>query len=620
MPGRLALALILSASLISSSEAAGCDSAVMKTTESGFIFKVVGDTDRIEAKVEPGGVDTTFTLAPLTPYFVICEQDQFYKVASLPVKTAAQAATGKAGYVAKDQVHAWPTREALSFAPLLPGGDYPAILAWDNQDSLRKFLESGDPKLGSPAFREDFQAALKRERSARPYPVLGSKMEKLRGTVDKRAFNVLLPAAVQPDAKIVIEPDTEKGDTRESITQKLDRVMTRTTVVVAFDATADNDRFARSLAQQLKRTVAEFPKDIQDALRIGFVFFRDETDEEKYLIIEPQSVASAASALIYSAQPETMKGGGDPPEPVLDAVYIAHHLFPWGDAGRRLMAAVLAEDAKPLTTGKIHDGVPAGLAPANIVADLVADRIPVISVQNWSTAGANLIPVLSTLGEGTGGKFLEWSKGANVDLMTAALVNQIAAMAKDSFVDGKKVLSSLDFDGQGYARIPLVVFDGEKIDRLRAAGIKFHIDPGKGGALLREGYVLENADLLEPVIRVDKATLERLIGLFAALGATSIDADTLKECAAQVLGAVAGEDYDPNETIDVTVKKRLGIQFRTALLDFNIEYLAGMNRDERLAMARRIQNAGITLAQFLDAHLDEFDRSPAVWMPVSQLP
>src|SRR5262249_52919222 len=209
---------------------------------------------------------------------------------------------------------------------------------------------------------------------------------------------------------------------------------------------------------------------------------------------------------------------------------------------------------------------------------------------------------------------------ANVDLMTAALVNEVVTMAKDSFVDGKKVLSSLDFDGRGDARIPLVLLDGEKLDRLRTSGVKFHIDPGNGGTPIRGGCMLGNSDLLEPVIRVDKATLERLIGLFAALGVTGIDADALKQCAAQVLGAVAGEDYDPNESIDVTVKKRLGIQFRTSLLDFNIEYLAGMNRDERQAMARRIQNAGITLAQFLDAHLEEFDRSSAVWMPVSQLP
>jgi hypothetical protein len=606
MPDRLALALTLGASLLTASGATACESATTKRTDAGFIFKVVGDGGKIEAKVEPGGTETAFVLAPLTSYVVICEQDQFYRIASLPARTMEQAQAGPTGYVGKDDVFPWSTREALNFMPLLPGGDRPEIVAWDNYDSLRRFVETGNVKEGPPAYHEDLQSALKRERAARPYPVLGGWTEKLRGSVDKRAFNVLLPPAVQPDAKIVITPDAGKGDTKDSITQGLQRTMTRTTVVIAFDATADNDRFASSLAQQLKREVAKLPRDMQDALQVGLVFFRDESDDEKYLIIEPQSVSGAVS--------------GDPPEPVLDAVYIAHHLFPWGDAGRRLIIAVLAEDAKPATTGKIHDGVPAGLGPANLASDLAADRIPVLTVQNWPTAGANLVPVLSTLGEGTGGKFLEWSKGANVDLMTAALVNQLLTMAKDSFVDGNQVLSSLDFDSTGAARIPLAVLDGEKLDRMRKAGFKFEVDPGKGGAAMRSGFLLENGDLLEPVIRIDKPTLERLIGLFAALGTTGIDAEVLKVCTSQVLSAIAGEDYDPNEDIDVTIKKRLGIQFRTGLLDFNIEHLAGMNRDERLAMARRIQKAGIILAQFLDAHLEELDRSSAVWMPVSWLP
>jgi hypothetical protein len=39
-----------------------------------------------------------------------------------------------------------------------------------------------------------------------------------------------------------------------------------------------------------------------------------------------------------------------------------------------------------------------------------------------------------------------------------------------------------------------------------------------------------------------------------------------------------------------------------------------------LALTRRIQDASKTMTQFFDAHLEELDKSPAVWMPVSQLP
>jgi DNA-directed RNA polymerase specialized sigma54-like protein len=155
---------------------------------------------------------------------------------------------------------------------------------------------------------------------------------------------------------------------------------------------------------------------------------------------------------------------------------------------------------------------------------------------------------------------------------------------------------------------------------LRANGIKFRIESDKGGALVTEGYVVENNELLEPIIQIDKKTLEGLINLFSSIGVTGVGADSLKECAVQVLAAISGENYDYSESIEVTRKKQLGIQFRTKLLEFDIANLAGVNRDERLAIARRIQDAGKGLAQFLDKHLQEFDGGEAVWMPVSELP
>ena len=320
-----------------------------------------------------------------------------------------------------------------------------------------------------------------------------------------------------------------------------------------------------------------------------------------------------------------MKGGGDPPEPVLDAVYIAHHLFPWdeGAQGRRIVIAVLSDDAKPVTTGKIHDGVPRGIEPAKIAADLKLDGINVIAVQSGAKAGPNLIPVLTTIGEGSGGTFIEWGTGGEEERrgrVTAALAAQLTGMARETYEEGKKDLSKLEFDYRGYATIPLAILDGEKLNRLRTAGIKFNVDPGKGGVLIREEFMLENNDLLEPQIQIEKRTLERLISLFSALGVAGVDVNAMKESAAQALAAIAGEDYDPKENIAVTIKKQLGIQFRTKLLEFNLEFLAGLNRDERLALTRQIQTASKGLTQFFDANLEALDKTPAVWMPVSQLP
>jgi hypothetical protein len=624
MSQKFARALVFSCFVLLSGEAGACTAAKMKTTESGFIFKVVGGSDKVQATTAAGGKDTAFELDLLAPYFVICEEDQFYRITDLPADTVKQAETGKTGYVLKDQVHPWPTREALNFSVVAFTGERPEIVAWDDEAVLKKFLESGNQKLGPPAFREDLASTLKRERATRPYPVLASKTELLRKTVEKRVFNVLLPAALPPDAKVVITPDAPKKETKEALTAKLDKAMTGAVFAIAFDATGSMAPFAAQVAQDIKVAFDSLPPEISKASRIGFVFFRDETDDEKYVIVKPQAVADATKALNEAATPAYMKGGGDPPEPVLDAVYIAHHLFPWDDAqGRRIVIAVLSDDAKPLTTGKIHDGVPPGIEPAKIGNDLKTDGILAISVQAGPNAGPYLVPVLTAIGEGSGGTFIEWGKGGDDERrqrVTAALANALTGKAKETYAEGKKDLAKLEFDYRGYATIPLAVLDGEKLNRLRTAGIKFNIDPGKGGVLIREGFVLENNDLLEPQIQVEKKTLERLISLFSALGVSGVDVNAMKESASQALAAIAGEDYDPKENIAVTIKKRLGIQFRTKLLEFNLEFLAGMNRDERLAMTRRIQQASTVLTQFFDANLEALDKTPAVWMPVSQLP
>jgi hypothetical protein len=213
MCAKLALTLILSGFLVCSSEANGCNSNRMKATDRGFIFKVVGGSDNIEAKTVPGK---------------------------------------------RTQLAPW-RRSGL--------GGGPDILAWDDRDSLRKLLDSGDLKLGPPVYREDLQSALKRERARRPYPVLSSMLEKLRGTVDKQVFNVLLPAELQPDAKVVTEPDAgSASDGPEAITQKLDKAMTSVTVTVAFDTTGSMESAAAEMARQIKRVAAELPPNIQDAI------------------------------------------------------------------------------------------------------------------------------------------------------------------------------------------------------------------------------------------------------------------------------------------------------------------------------------------------------------------
>jgi hypothetical protein len=617
-------ALFMAASFILSGSAIGCTTDKMKTTDTGFIFKAVGGSDRVEAKETPGADKTAFVLELLAPYFVICEEDQFYKITDQQTDSVKQAETGKVGYVLKDQVHPWPTREALNFGNFAFTGDRPEIVAWDDKAVLGKFLESGNMKLAPPAFKENLESTLKRERSTRPYPVLSSEVQLLKGSVEKRVFDVLLPAALPPEAKVVVAP--QAGESATGVTQSLKKSMTSANFVIAFDATGSMANFAARVASDIRAAFEALPADIRNGCKIGIVFYRDEDDPEKFAIVKLKPASEAMKLLAEVANDKYMTGGGDAAEPVLDAVYIAHHLFPWADGGqqgRRIMMAVLNDDAKPLTTGKIHDGVPPGIEPAKIASDLKTDGIPVITVQAGGAAGPNLKSVLLTIGEGSGGQFVEWGTGADEDRRNAvsgAVAAQLAGEAVKTKKEGDAVLSKVEFDYRGYPTIPLAVLDGEKLDRLRKSGVKFNIDPGKGGVLIREGFVLENVDLLEPQISIDKKTLDNLVQLFSVLGVSGVDANAMKESAGRALAAIAGEGYDPKESIELTIKKRLGIQFRTKLLDFNLEYIYGMNQPERLAMSKRIQGASKKLSQFFDAHLEELDKNPAVWMPVSQLP
>ena len=609
------------ATAFSQAHAAGCTAEKMKTLESGFIQKIVAGSDKIEAVREPGSKEVAFTLELLAPYFVICEYDQFYKITDLPAETVAEAETGKVGYVLRDQIHNWPTREALNFSNVIFNESRPEIVAWDDEEVLKKFLETGNQKLAPPAFREDLASTLKRERSTRPYPVLDSKVRQLRKTVDKRIYHVLLPAALPPEAKIVIP--TEPGE-KKGVVEKLDKAMTSATFVLAFDATGSMEAFAREMAKNIKTAFESLPANIQNASRVGFVFFRDEDDREKIVEVKPQTVSDAMRALADAATKEYMTGGGDAAEPVLDAVYVAGHLYPWsaGGQGKRIIIAVLSDDAKPATTGKIDDRVPPGLEPAKIASDLLANGIVVISVQAGPNAGPNLVPVLTTISEATGGTFIEWGKGGEelAARVTGAVAAQLSTTARKTFDEGKKDLAKLEFDFRGYATIPLAVLDGEKMRRLRDSGLKFNVDPGKGGILIREGYILENNDLLEPQIQINKKTLDSLITLFSALGVAGVDVAAMKESAGRALAAIAGESYNASESIEQTIKKRLGIQFRTKLLDFNLEYLGGLTQSERLELTKRIQERGTILSQFLEANLAALDTNPSVWMPVAQLP
>lgn len=604
----LASCLVLGHSV---SQGVACTAEDMARTSDSFIRKVVAGSDRITAQSEAGGAETVFTLQLMQPYYVICEAGDYLRVTDLAALSVAEAETGLTGFVRKDQIYEWPTAEGLAFSDMAFLGGRPEITAWDNRDTLLKFMETGDDTANAPSFRENIDATLRREQGARPYPVLASDMGKILGRTERRYFDVLLPAAIRSTDAVVLKDGTLDA---------AERALTSATIVIAFDATGSMEEFARAVAVSLADAIDTLPKDTLDALRIGFVFYRDAEDEVPLAAVPAVPLTEASAGLEKAAV--TMSGGGDDAEPVLDAVQYAAQYYDWpADAGKKIIVAVLNDDAKPATTGALDkDGrIPAGIDAVGVARGLFDEGIPVISVQAGAKAGQQLAQVLGTLARETSGTFVPWDEGLDSTAMAKAFSTVLQERTIKEIDAGRKVVETVyDFDGA--SAIPLEVIDGEKLERLREAGIAFNIAKGDDGILVQPGYMFETPDLLEPHFQISKDTLLELINLMSVLSVTGVDSETLRRSVGQSLSAIAGEEMNPGENIAQTLQRQLGVKFRSGLLEFDLEYLDALTPAERASFAKRLQDSAAGLDTFLNANLAAFDAAEAVWMPIAALP
>lgn len=583
----------------------------MMTTDNGFVAKVVAGSDKIVAFKDESASEEAFEMELLQPYFVICDAGDFLKITDIQTDQVDEALSGNIGFVAKDQTHYWTTREALSFSDIAFIDERTGIEAWDDEAMLEKFMETGNKKLHPPAFKENLEATQMRERATRPYPVLSSEKRLLRKRAEKRVYEVLLPAAITPTSKIEIAKEDP---------EVVQDALTSASILVVFDATGSMDAFARQTAKSIRGALTSLDSEAREGSEMGFVFYRDAGDEDKLVDVPLLPLGEASDALEKASS--FMSGGGDAAEPILDALYHAVHLYDWGQAGKRIVIGVLNGDAKTATTGGLDDAgrVPVGEDAYSISTAFNKEGISIITVQAGPDAGANLKDTLTVLSEETGGEFIEWGAGDIAADVASALTLQMSKRAVAAIDKGKNALSKLEYDLNGFPTIPLEVLDGEMLERLRSAGVDFNIDAGEGGVLIREGYILENDDLLAPEIQIEKETLVNLINLYSVLATVGVDEESMIESISEAIAAIAGEDYDPEDTIEEIIEKKIGIQFRSDLLSFDINYIPAMVPNERLAMSKRIEDASVKLSQYLEANQREFDEQVAVWMPVAVLP
>ena len=582
-------------------------SELVTDPDTGIILKVIAGSNRIAVMSEPSGGTKKYEMELLQPYYVIEESGDFYRITDLVANSLEEALEGNVGWVSKKQVYLWLTREALHFAAFKLRNRV-AVEAWDSEKTAKNFLDTGKYKEYPPVFTEDIESTLERTAESRPYPVLGSQeVDFASATARKRLFEVLIPTSLPSvGGKLNFESSNDQEIAKEALTN--------VTVLIVFDATASMAPYAIETAKKINAAVnSSINKELANNARMGLIFYRDEADKsigKSIEIYDPVSLSEAANKL----ENVEAASGADDAEPILDALYIATEYYNW-DAGqsvqgaRKVLIAVLNNDAKPLTTGGIDDRVPKGISPEDIARRIAEEHIVTITVQAGDEAGDLLKEVLQQVADITGGSFLSWE---NLDSLGSRIVRGLEEQV-DIVSDEAEGLVDLP-------SIPLQALDAGKIEQLRRSGANFNIVPEEGGILVQEAWIPENNDLLQPQIKIENDTLLDLIALLNILARTSIDCGELLELASQSLATIVGEKFDRGQEIQGLIQKRLGIQFRSGLLDFKLEYLCGLTPNEKLAIQGRIQEGANRLADFQEANILEFDKTPSVWMPVAILP
>lgn len=573
--------------------------------DSSLLLKLVGLSDNIPVVPTPSSSETLFTMEPLKSYFVIEDNTSAYRIAS------EQSDGGLKGYVGKNKVTAWNTREGLHFIDSTFSQDRRrSVTAWETQSDIMNFLRTGDGKTYAPSFREQFQTRVGK-RGIIPYPLLDTvEVDGPNGT--RRIHQVLVPAIIQGTAEV----DLDRTE--------VERVAGAVTFCVVFDATASMDKYARTFAKTIEDMLTGLQVDARLAAA-GFVLFRDLKDGEPFEVVHPMPLTEATDWLLNRAK--GMVGGDKPAEPVLDAVNLAQTSFLWngGTAIRgadRIAIVVANDDAHPQTVG-LKEDIPVGLDAKTIASNLLrrsAVPIKVFALQAGNKDGGNLINVLSTLARDTGGEF--YPAADNSTKISSSFARRVNTLLQEQIAQGQatiaKLQSGIASSQDGGTVIALSILDDALKARLQTVASQLNIT--EGGFVVQEAWVIEDPTLYREKVLIEKELLENLLRFFNGLNDSALSTAALQATTASLLEALTGERLDPGAEIQELLEKRLGIHFTTNLLSFPLEQLALFGPEDLGLLQDGIHSSTIALADFLDMNSQRFDKEPRIWMPVSYLP
>ncbi len=573
---------------------------LLRAAGSALLLKVVGLSDSISIVATPGSSRILSTMEPLKPYFVLDDKNGGYLISS-------QEEGGIQGFVSKQEVATWNTREGLRFveSTFVQNRRTP-VVAWDSEDRIRQYARTGNVKAYGPTFKEETQTRIG-EHGIIPYPLLDTKVVKDRNGENRRVHQVLIPAVVAVETNL----------TREQVRDVAGAV----TFCVVFDVTASMGKHAREFAGTIDKMLSK-PNVNTDRAAAGFVFFRDLKDERSFEVLQPMPLKYATKEL--RGRIKSMIGGDHPAEPVLDAVMLAEKNFLW-NAGtairgaRRIVIVVANKAAWPTTIGLTSD-IPGGLGTDHVGRSLLQSRISVFALQAGNEDEGNLIEVLSSLAEKTGGEF--YRAAVRSEEIASAFSRNMQKVLQKPIDEGdamaQYILRHISSRQEGGAVIPLNVLDNDMRARLKEAARDYHVS--NVGLVITKAWVLDEPNLYREEILIEKELLEQLVNFFNEMVDTSLDPTKLRENMVMQLEALTGENLEEGVELQELLEKRLGIHFTTTLLSFDIDHLPSLDPVKRVLLQEEIRKATAALADFHEQNLTLFNKEPRLWMPVSVLP
>ncbi len=574
----------------------------MQAVDSALLFKVVGLSDRISIVESSGSSRVLSTMEPLKPYFVLEDTGDSYRVSS------SQEEGGIEGFVSKQEVAIWNTREGLRFVPSTFEQDQrSAVAAWDSEEQIRRYVETGDVHAYGPTFVEELQTRIGAHGIV-PYPLLDTKVITDPYGKYRRIHQVLIPAIVAVETALT--------------PQDVQDVAGAVTFCVVFDATRSMKKYAKEFAKTIDEMLSQADIDTERAAA-GFVLFRTLKDEQFFELREPMPLEKASRWLRGATRNrKVMIGGGGEPVPVLDAMMLAQNRFLWnggtGIPGARRIAIVVAnKDARTSTVGLTSD-IPKGLTAEDVGRRLLEARINVIALQAGDEDQGNLIAVLFILAMETGGKFYRAMVHSD-EISRNFSMNLKKILRKTTYEEESAALRPRIAPGAGGGTvIALGVLDEDVKVRLKDMAREYHVS--NVGLVTTRAWIFEEPSLYREEILIERELLEWLVRFFSMMTDSNLDATTLRKSMAGLLEALTGEHLREGIELQELLEKRLGIHFTTTLLSFDLDHLPTLDPVKRSLLQQRIREATAALAEFYERNVTRFNTEPRIWMPVSFLP